>query len=105
MIRTAEGSMDKKGSSGGDARAANRELESGVRALEMQAMGILDSAHAQYDSAHALLLVHSFGFKYGQRFLLVKQQSTELLLRMLIESDDTKEVYKVLRGGRGSKVC
>jgi len=84
-----------------DPRAA-RELEGGVQALEAQVMGILDSAHAQYDAAHALLLMHSFGFQRGQRFLLEKQQSTELLLRMLIESDDTKEVFKVLRreGGK-----
>jgi hypothetical protein len=73
-----------------------------LAAVEAQVMALLDGAHAQYDPAHALLLCHSFGFERGQRFLLEKQQSTELLMRMLIQGNDSKEVFKVLRR-EGSK--
>eukprot|EP01038_Epipyxis_sp_PR26KG_P011998 gene11998-16062_t len=65
--------------------------------LDEKIMSILDSANSQYDVAQALLLTHSFGFKKGERFLLEKQQSVDLLMTMLIESNDEKEVFKVLR--------
>lgn len=85
--------------SGGGSRS---ELESSLQTTETQVMGLLDGAHTQYDPAHALLLCHSFAFERGQRYLLERQQSTELLMRMLIDKDDVKEVFKVLRR-EGSK--
>jgi hypothetical protein len=77
-------------------------LEASLQSTEGQIMALLDGAHAQYDAAHALLLCHSFGFERGQRYLLERQQCTELLMRLLIEGNDVKEVFKVLRR-EGSK--
>jgi hypothetical protein len=77
-------------------------LEASLQSTEGQIMALFDGAHAQYDAAHALLLCHSFGFERGQRYLLERQQCTELLMRLLIEGNDVKEVFKVLRR-EGSK--
>ena len=77
-------------------------VEAQIQAQETHVMSILDGAHTQYDPAHALLLCYSFKFERGQRFLLERQQSSELLMRMLIQSNDVKEVFKVLRR-EGSK--
>jgi hypothetical protein len=77
--------------------AAIKEAEMALQTLETQIMALLDGAHAQYDPAHALLLCHSTGFERGQRFLLERQQCTDLLMRMLMEGHETKEVFKVLR--------
>lgn len=82
--------------------AVQSELENSLQATETAVMGLLDGAHTQYDPAHALLLCHSFSFERGQRYLLERQQSTELLMRMLIDRHDVKEVFKVLRR-EGSK--
>jgi len=77
-------------------------LDHTLHATEVSIMGLLDGAHTSYDPAHALLLCHTFHFERGQRFLLEKQQSTDLLMRMLIQNNDVKEVFKVLRR-EGSK--
>lgn len=78
--------------------ASPREMEITLQVpYEQNIMRILDGAHTTYDPAHALLLVHSFGFERGERFLLEKSQSVELVMQMLIEGNDSKEVFKVLR--------
>eukprot|EP01034_Spumella_vulgaris_P026929 gene26929-33580_t len=84
---------DKLVSSGKSAR----EMESALQSHEQNVMRILDGAYTSYDTAHALLLVHSFGFERGELYLLEKQQSVELVMTMLIESADSREVFKVLK--------
>lgn len=78
-------------------KGAIEDAESALQAVETQVMGLMDGAHVQYDPAHALLLCHSFNFDRGLRFLLERQQSIELLMRMLLEGNDVKEIFKVLR--------
>jgi hypothetical protein len=77
--------------------AAREELEAIVKTNETAVVGLLDGAHTQYDPAHALLLCQSYDFERGLRYLLEKQQSSELLMRKLIRSNDVKEVFKLLR--------
>jgi hypothetical protein len=99
---TARGSATQSPPPSAQRSDQQKGVENALQVVEAQVMGLLDGAHAQYDPAHALLLCHSFGFERGQRFLLEKQQSTELLMRMLIQGNDSKEVFKVLRR-EGSK--
>jgi len=77
-------------------------LEHTLHSTDTLIMGLLDGAHTTYDPAHTLLLCHSFHYERGQRYLLEKQSSTDLLMRILIQNNDVKEVFKVLRR-EGSK--
>ena len=98
LVRYSERTLQLQALQDGDtARADLSEVEDAQQVTENLVMGLLDGAHVQYDPAHALLLCHSFAFERGLRFLLEKQQSTELLMRMLIQGNDVKEVFKVLR--------
>jgi hypothetical protein len=73
------------------------ELESSILTLENTIMNILDGPNVQYDPGHVLLLCHMFEFEKGERYLLERQHSTDLLLKKLIENEDSKEVFKLLR--------
>jgi hypothetical protein len=73
------------------------ELETNIQQLEILIMNILDGPNAQYDPAHALLLCSMFAFDKGERYLLERQQSIDLLINKLIEAEDSKEVFKLLR--------
>lgn len=81
-------------------------LEHSLHATDAQIMSLLDGAHTSYDPAHALLLCHTFHYERGQRYLLEKQSSTDLLMRILIQNNDVKEVFKVLRreGGKSPEM-
>lgn len=72
-------------------------LEHTLHSTDTLIMSLLDGAHTSYDPAHALLLCHTFHYERGQRYLLEKQSSTDLLMRILIQNNDVKEVFKVLR--------
>lgn len=73
-----------------------------LKAIEVKIMGILDGHASEYDFDRALLLTHSYGFDLGSRYLLEKSLSTDLLLRMAIESGDERGIFKILRreGGK-----
>jgi hypothetical protein len=73
------------------------ELETMLTQLELLIMNILDGPNVTYDPANALLLCSIFHFEKGERYLLERQQSVDLLIMKLMEQEDSKEVFKLLR--------
>jgi hypothetical protein len=74
-----------------------RDAETALSACEASIMGILDGANAQYDIAHALLLTASYEYERGNLFLLDKQRAVALHALRLTESQDSNELFKLLR--------
>ncbi len=75
------------------------ENNNDYRALDEKIMSLLDivCSGLEYDVSQALLLTRQFQYSVGEKFLLDKQQSTELLLRMYTESNDDNSIFKILR--------
>lgn len=69
------------------------------RSFDEKIMSLLDiiCSGLEYDVSQALLLTRQFQYSIGEKFLLEKQQSTELLLRMYTESNDDNSIFKILR--------
>lgn len=66
-------------------------------------MNMLDGTVAtDYDTGHALLLVHSFNFLPGMLYLLEKSQSVDVILGQLREKKDYPGIFRILRR-EGSK--
>lgn len=74
-----------------------------ITQLEAKVMNMLDGTVAtDYDTGHALLLVHSFNFLPGMLYLLEKSQSVDVILGQLREKKDYPGIFRILRR-EGSK--
>jgi hypothetical protein len=61
-------------------------------------MNLLDNESAKYEPSHALLLTNIYHFTPGSCYLLEQMTSTtELLLRLRIQANDEKGLFKILR--------
>lgn len=70
-------------------------IDTDLRAIEVKIMSLLDGHASEYDLDRAMLLMHSFQFELGAKYLMERNLSTDLLVRMGIETQ--RYVYKQVR--------
>lgn len=68
-----------------------------LKSIEVKILSILDGHPDEYDIDRAMILVHTYDFENGSRYLLERTLQTELLLRVYIETNNDAGIMKILR--------